>query len=60
MIELIAWWLFYGCILNKDFPFEDEDPSGIFQALTIYTRPSVEKNKTEVCVFTDNVCTTES
>ena len=38
----------------------DEDPSGIFQALTLYTRPSVEKNKTEVCVFTDNVCTTES
>ena len=47
-------------MLNKDFPFDEDDPSGIFQAFTLYTNPSVEKNKTEVCVFTDNVCITES
>ena len=47
-------------MLNKDLPFEIDDPSGIFQALILYTKPSVEKNKTDVCVLTDKVCTTES
>ena len=49
-----------GKILNNDFPFDEADPSGIFQALILYTKPSVEKNNTEVCVFTESVCTTES
>ena len=60
IIELIDWWFFRGRILNKDLPFDAADPSGIFQALTLYANPSVEKNRTDVCVFTDNVCTTES
>ena len=47
-------------MLNKDLPFDDADPSGIFQALILYANPSVEKNRTEVCVLTDKVCTTES
>ena len=54
------WWFLSGKILNKDLPFEAAEPSGIFQAFNLYTKPSVEKNKTEVCVFTDSVCTTES
>ena len=35
IIELIDWWFFRGKILNKDLPFEDADPSGIFQALIL-------------------------
>ena len=46
--------------MNKDLPFDDADPSGIFQALILYANPSVEKNRTEVCVLTDKVWTTES
>ena len=60
IIELIDWWFFSGKILNNDLPFEDGEPSGIFHALILYTNPSVEKNNTEVCVFTERVCTTES
>ena len=41
-------------------PLDADEPSGIFQALILKTRPSVEKNKTEVWVLTDKVCTTES
>ena len=40
--------IFRGRILNKDLPFDAADPSGIFQALTLYANPSVEKNKTDV------------
>lgn len=54
------WWFLSGNILNNDLPLEDADPSGIFHALTLYTNPSVEKNNTDVWVFTDNVWTTES
>ena len=46
--------------MNKDLPLDDEEPTGIFQALILYTRPSVEKNKTDVWVLTDKVWTTES
>ena len=46
--------------MNKDLPFEADDPSGIFHALILYTNPSVEKNKTDVCVFTESVWITES
>ena len=46
--------------MNSDFPLETADPSGIFHAFNLYTRPSVEKNKTDVCVFTERVWTTES
>ena len=60
IIELIDWWFLSGRILNKDLPFDDADPSGIFQALILYANPSVEKNRTEVCVLTDKVWTTES
>ena len=60
MIELIDWWFFKGKMLNKDFPLDDDDPSGIFQAFILYANPSVEKNNTEVWVLTDRVCTTES
>ena len=49
-----------GNILNKDLPLEVAEPSGIFQAFILYTKPSVEKKRTGVCVFTDSVCTTES
>ena len=51
----LSYRFFKGSILNKDFPFEVDDPSGIFQALILYDKPSVEKNNTEVCVFTDRV-----
>ena len=50
-------------LISKDdriLPFEDEEPSGIFNAFTLYTKPSVEKNNTDVCVLTDKVCITES
>ena len=55
MIELIDWWFFSGKILNNDFPLDDVDPSGIFHAFILYTKPSVEKNSTGVCVLTDSV-----
>ena len=60
IIELIDWWFFNGRILNSDFPFDNAEPSGIFQALILYTKPCVEKKRTDVCVFTERVCTTES
>ena len=47
-------------MLYKDLPLEIEVPSGIFHAFNLYTNPSVEKKRTDVCVFTDKVCTTES
>ena len=47
-------------MLNKDLPLDKAEPSGIFQVLILYTRPSVEKNNTDVCVLTESVCTTES
>ena len=40
--------IFKGKILYKDLPLETDVPSGIFQALSLYTNPSVEKNRTEV------------
>ena len=48
IIELIDWWFFKGNILNNDLPLDVDDPSGIFQALILYAKPCVEKNKTDV------------
>ena len=47
-------------MLNKDFPLDEAEPSGIFQAFNLYTKPSVEKKSIDVWVFTDKVWITES
>ena len=47
-------------MLNNDLPLDKEDPSGIFQALILYTNPWVEKKSTDVWVLTDKVWITES
>ena len=60
IIELMAWWLFKGNILNIDLPFEAAVPSGILWALILYTSPWVEKNKTGVWVLAVKICTTKS
>ena len=53
--EVVGLAEFTKILVLPSHPFEEADPTGIFQALIRYTKPSVEKNNTEVCVFTERV-----